>query len=221
MMIIESSSRSGARRLLWMLPAAMLCMPLQAQDLGASIEAASRAADEARTAADAARAAADAARAAADAARAAADASAQALAAARGTGDGASVAKVASAAKVTTASAASDPPPYEGHIQCEGGDCKVDLWMIRGFRAFSQCQVCHGLDGNGSTIAPSLVEKLKEIDKSRFVEVVKEGLTGQIGVMPPWKENPNVMNYMEQLYAYLKARSDGAIPPGRLARYDR
>jgi len=93
--------------------------------------------------------------------------------------------------------------------------------MIRGFRAFSQCQVCHGLDGNGSTIAPSLVEKLKEIDKSRFMEVVSDGFKGQIGVMPPWKENPNVMNYVEQLYAYLKARSDGAIPPGRLTRYDR
>lgn len=110
---------------------------------------------------------------------------------------------------------------YADHIQCEGKDCKVDIFMVRGFRAFSQCQVCHGLDANGSSFAPSLNEKLKEIDRARFDEVVTNGYTGQIGVMPGWKDNPNVMKKIDNLYAYLKARSDGAIPPGRLERYDR
>lgn len=111
---------------------------------------------------------------------------------------------------------------YSDHVQCSDGEaCKIDLWLTRGYRAFSQCQVCHGLTGEGSTVGPSLVTKLQEIDRERFDEVVANGYTGQIGVMPGWKENPNVMNYLDQLYAYLMARSDGVLPGGRLERYDR
>lgn len=120
---------------------------------------------------------------------------------------------------------AGDPPSYEDHIQCEtegdAGTCKIDLWLTRGYRAFSQCQVCHGLDGSGSTIGPSLLDKMREIDHARFMEVVTNGYQGQIGVMPPWKENPNVMKYVDQLYAYLMARSEGVLPGGKLKRYDR
>ena len=125
----------------------------------------------------------------------------------------------------TGPAAAEDPPPYDGHIQCETeGDrstCQIDLWLTRGYRAFSQCQVCHGLTGDGSTIGPSLVRKLRDIDLDRFMEVVVNGYEGQIGVMPGWGTNPNVMNYIDQLYAYLLARADGVLPPGRLKRYDR
>ncbi len=120
---------------------------------------------------------------------------------------------------------ADDPPPYDEHIQCESPDdrtsCQIDLWLTRGYRAFSQCQVCHGLSGEGSTIGPSLLDKLQEIDLDRFMEVVVNGYEGQIGVMPGWGTNPNVMNYIDQLYAYLMARSDGVLPPGRLKRFDR
>ena len=116
--------------------------------------------------------------------------------------------------------------PYDGHVQCAtDGDprsCQIDLWLTRGYRAFSQCQVCHGLDGSGSTIGPSLLQKLDgDINRERFMDVVANGYQGQIGVMPPWKENPNVMKYVDQLYAYLKARADGVLPAGKLKRYDR
>lgn len=116
--------------------------------------------------------------------------------------------------------------PYDGHIQCETeGDpksCRIDLWLTRGYRAFSQCQVCHGLDGSGSTIGPSLLQKLDgDINRERFMDVVANGYQGQIGVMPPWKENPNVMRYVDQLYAYLKARADKVLPAGKIKRYDR
>ena len=120
---------------------------------------------------------------------------------------------------------AGEPPSYEGHVQCETVDgakrCKIDLWLTRGYRAFSQCQVCHGLDGSGSTIGPSLLDKMREIDHARFMDVVTNGYQGQIGVMPPWKENPNVMKYVDQLYAYLMARAEGVLPGGKLKRYDR
>lgn len=111
--------------------------------------------------------------------------------------------------------------PYDGHVECEGKSCKVDKFMTKGFRAFSQCQVCHGIDGNGSSFAPSLLEKLREIDKTMFLNRVTNGFKGQIGVMPPWKENPNVMKNVDSLYAYLKARSDKVLPSGRLQRFDR
>ena len=137
------------------------------------------------------------------------------------------VAVIVSLAGLAASSAAADEPqPYDGHIQCETpGDartCKIDLWLTRGYRAFSQCQVCHGLDGTGSTIGPSLLEKLDgEINRTRFMDVVANGYQGQIGVMPPWKENPNVMKYVDQLYAYLKARADKVLPAGKIKRYDR
>jgi hypothetical protein len=117
--------------------------------------------------------------------------------------------------------------PYANHVECstdgETGrkSCQIDLFLTRGFRAFSQCQVCHGLDGNGSSFAPSLTAKLKEIDKARFVDVVTNGYKGQIGVMPGWDKNPNVMKYMDNLYLYLLARADGVLPAGKLQRFDR
>ena len=120
---------------------------------------------------------------------------------------------------------AQEVPTYEGHIQCETpgapATCKIDLWLTRGYRAFSQCQVCHGLDGSGSTIGPSLLDLLEEIDHARFMEVVTKGMQGPIGVMPGWENNPNVMKYVDQLYAYLKARSDRVLPGGKIKRYDR
>jgi hypothetical protein len=33
--------------------------------------------------------------------------------------------------------------------------------------------------------------------------------------MPPWKDNPNVNKKYKELFAYLKARADGALQPGR------
>jgi len=110
---------------------------------------------------------------------------------------------------------------YQAHVRCsEGKACQVDKFLLNGFRAFSQCQVCHGIDGNGSTIAPSLLDKLKkDITYDMFVDRVTNGFQGQMGVMPPWKENPNVMKKMDNLYAYLKARADGVIPAGRLEKF--
>lgn len=94
--------------------------------------------------------------------------------------------------------------------------CKVDIHTFKGWRTYhSFCHVCHAQDAVGSTFAPSLVDRLKGLDKARFMHSVANGYKGQIGVMPPWKDNPNVSKHYEDLYAYLKARSDGVLPPGR------
>lgn len=117
----------------------------------------------------------------------------------------------------------SGDKPYS--VECgkdaETGEdrCLVDKMTYVGWRTFnSTCYVCHGQDAVGTTFAPSLVERLQVIDKARFMDVVANGFTGQIGVMPPWKDNPNVNKRFEELYAYIKARSDGALPPGRPER---
>ncbi|MCB1622523.1 MAG: SRPBCC family protein [Thiothrix sp.] len=126
-----------------------------------------------------------------------------------------------SAAAATTAAPAADAKPYAEHVQCDadGKNCKIDKFLNVGFRTFGQCQVCHGIDGNGSTIAPSLMLKVKELSKEQFWDRVANGYQGQIGVMPPWKENPNVMKNIENLYDYLRARSDNVIPAGKVDRF--
>ena len=117
--------------------------------------------------------------------------------------------------------AAGESKPYT--VECSVDEasgtkaCKVDMFTYRGYQRFSACQVCHGLTGDGSTIGPSLIERLKHISKERFVDVVTNGYSGQIGEMPSFNDpyNPNVMKYVDNIYAYLKARSDGVLPPGR------
>lgn len=125
----------------------------------------------------------------------------------------------ASASDAVTA-AADTGTPYS--IDCEETNadgapvCYVDKATFIGWRTYHGfCHVCHAQDAVGSTFAPSLVERMKEVDWDLFVDRTGNGYTGQIGVMPPWKDNPNVSKRYKELFAYLKARSDGALQPGR------
>jgi hypothetical protein len=102
----------------------------------------------------------------------------------------------------------------------EDGDriCLTDKATYVGWRTFhATCHACHGQNAVGSSFAPSL---RKPIEKERFVDVVKNGYTGQIGVMPGWGENPNVKNFVDELYAYQQAVADGVLLPGRPKRKD-
>ncbi|WP_417318563.1 c-type cytochrome [Emcibacter sp.] len=106
--------------------------------------------------------------------------------------------------------------PYK--VVCEGEKpvCKVDKGTYKGWRTYhAVCHVCHAQDAVGSTFAPSLVDRLKGMDKEKFMDVVLNGFTGEVGVMPGWKEDPNVLPRMEDLWGYLKARSDGVLSPGK------
>lgn len=60
-------------------------------------------------------------------------------------------------------------------------------------------------------VGPNLADSLKVISKEEFFKTVAEGKAGSIGSMPAWKANPKVIAGRDQLYAYLLARSDGAI----------
>jgi len=94
--------------------------------------------------------------------------------------------------------------------------CYVDRDTYIGWRTFHGfCHVCHAQDAVGSTFAPNLLDRMQDFDFDMFVDRTANGFTGQVGVMPPWKDNPNVSKRYKELFAYLKARSDGALPRGR------
>lgn len=99
-------------------------------------------------------------------------------------------------------------------------DGSVDWYTFSGFRRYhAECHVCHGPDGMGSTFAPALTESLKTMSYELFLETVvngrkRAGASGQ-SVMPSFAENVNVMCFVDDIYAYLKARADGALARGR------
>jgi mono/diheme cytochrome c family protein len=85
---------------------------------------------------------------------------------------------------------------------------KVDEATFTGWQTYRTvgCGQCHGGSGQGGA-APSLVERLKTVDKATFTTSVMNGKN----LMPPWKGNPKVVANIDKIYAYLKARSDGAL----------
>ncbi len=87
----------------------------------------------------------------------------------------------------------------------------VDANTYKGFKLFRNwCARCHGTYGQG-LVGPNLAELLKERTKEQVFKVIETGKTGQIGSMPSWKKNKKVMENRDKIYAYLKARSDGAL----------
>jgi methanol metabolism-related c-type cytochrome len=99
-------------------------------------------------------------------------------------------------------------------------DGTVDWYTFSGYRRYhSDCHVCHGPAGQGSTYAPPLIESLKNLNYTEYLEVVtngrqKVGATGN-SVMPAFGTNKNVMCYADDIYVYLRARSAGAGGTGR------
>ena len=101
-----------------------------------------------------------------------------------------------------------------------GADGTLDWYTFSGFRRYhAECHTCHGPDGEGSSYAPALVNSLKTMSRDDFMQVVVNGRkvvnTAQQQVMPAFGENSNVMCYLDDIYVYLKARSDGVLARGR------
>ncbi len=104
-------------------------------------------------------------------------------------------------------------------------DGTVDWFTYSGYRRYhSDCHVCHGPDGEGSTYAPALSNSLKTISYSDFANVVVNGRknvnTAQESVMPAFGTNPNVMCYLDDIFVYLRARANDAIPRGRPQKHE-
>jgi methanol metabolism-related c-type cytochrome len=102
-------------------------------------------------------------------------------------------------------------------------DGTVDWYTYSGYRRYhSDCHVCHGPDGEGSTYAPALRESLKTMNYTDFSTVVSAGRknvsTAQESVMPSFGTNPNVMCYLDDIYVYLRARANDAWGRARPAK---
>lgn len=99
-------------------------------------------------------------------------------------------------------------------------DGKVDQHTYNGWRRYTEsCLRCHGPDGAGSSYAPDLVNSLKGMDEDQFKDVVVNGrknvTTSAENVMPAFGDVEDVVTYLDDIYAYLKARSDGVLGRGR------
>jgi mono/diheme cytochrome c family protein len=87
---------------------------------------------------------------------------------------------------------------------------KVDPATMNGFRAWraAACDRCHGANQQG-LVGPSLIESLKTMTKDEFVKTVRDGRIEK--GMVSWASSKTVMDNMDNLYAYLKGRSNGDI----------
>jgi mono/diheme cytochrome c family protein len=104
-------------------------------------------------------------------------------------------------------------------------DGKIDKAGFNGWRRYTEsCLRCHGPDGAGSSYGPSLVDSLKEMSEEDFKDVVINGRVSTVranSVMPEFGMVEDVAMYIDDIYAYLKARSDGVLARGRPERFDR
>jgi mono/diheme cytochrome c family protein len=102
-------------------------------------------------------------------------------------------------------------------------DGKVDKRTFNGWRRYTEsCLRCHGPDGAGSSYGPDLVDSVKHMTQDEFNEVVVNGRTNvnaaNTNVMPPFGEVEDVVTYLDDIWAYLKARADGVLGRGRPPR---
>jgi mono/diheme cytochrome c family protein len=115
--------------------------------------------------------------------------------------------------------AAEEERPY----RVENG--RVDRGTFNGYRRYgNSCMQCHGPDGLGSSYAPNLTESLKHMTQEQFNEVVINGRQNVTrsaqNVMPSFGYVEDVAMYINDIYGYLKARSDGALGRGRPQRLE-
>jgi methanol metabolism-related c-type cytochrome len=115
-------------------------------------------------------------------------------------------------------------PTY--HICKKDNTLVVDWATYNGYRRYhGECHVCHGPNGLGSTYAPALANSLKTMSYSDFLGTVASGRirdeSGTKFVMPAFGDNKNVMCFINDLYAYLKARSSDGLPAGQLGGRNR
>jgi mono/diheme cytochrome c family protein len=92
--------------------------------------------------------------------------------------------------------------------------------VYEGWKQFNlNCARCHGEDVQGTTIAPHLIVSLRPTGpintKELFIQTVCAGRPEK--GMPSWCALGMDMEKINQIYAYVKGRSDAKIHPGRPA----
>jgi methanol metabolism-related c-type cytochrome len=104
-------------------------------------------------------------------------------------------------------------------------DGTVDWFTYSGFRHYhSECHVCHGPYGEGSTYAPALKDSVKTMSYGDFLTIVATGrknvTSSTENVMPAFGHNPNVACHLDDLYIYLRARGSDAVARVRPAKHE-
>jgi len=115
-------------------------------------------------------------------------------------------------------SAAADQPLRDEYHQAPRDT--VTQAVYNGWKQFNlNCARCHGEDVLGTTIAPHLILSLKPDGpintKELFVQTVCAGRPAK--GMPAWCALGLDMEKINQIYDYVKGRSDAKIGPGRPA----
>ena len=92
---------------------------------------------------------------------------------------------------------------------------KVDSATMEGFRAWrsAACDRCHGPNQEGM-VGPSLIASMKVLTKAEFDKTITDGRLEK--GMPAFNTSKTVMDNLDNLYAYLKGRSDGAITKAKV-----
>jgi methanol metabolism-related c-type cytochrome len=95
-------------------------------------------------------------------------------------------------------------------------DGTADWYTYSGYvRYHSECHVCHGPNGDGSSYAPALKDSLKTLSYGDFLGVVAGGRknvnTANENVMPAFGDNKNVMCVIDDIFVYLRARANDAL----------
>ena len=136
------------------------------------------------------------------------------------------VTMLAGAALVNEALAQGDPPPV-----VPGGKSvttplytvkdgnQVDPKTLAGWKTWRAmaCERCHGASQEG-LVGPALVNSLKVLTKDQFHTTITQGRVEK--GMPNFGGVELVQKNWENLYNYLKGRSEGKIAPGHLYPLD-
>lgn len=110
-----------------------------------------------------------------------------------------------------SAAAASPTPPAAPAASAEAGSASAGGDIVKGWKTWrsAACERCHGAAQEGM-VGPSLIESLKKLSKDEVRTVVLEG---RIALGMPG--HPYLADKFDDLYAYLKGRSDGSVPKVR------
>ena len=100
---------------------------------------------------------------------------------------------------------------------------RVDQHTFNGYRRYGEsCLRCHGPDGAGSSYAPNLTLSLKSMSYEDFANTIVNGrqnvTKSSNNVMPAFGTTEDVVLYLDDIYGYLKARSDDQLGRGRPKR---
>ena len=131
-----------------------------------------------------------------------------------------SIAAVLGTALALAQQAEPPPPGWEGKsattplYTVHNGD-QVDPKTLMGWKTWRAmaCERCHGAEQEG-LVGPALVNSLKTLTKEQFHTTITQGRVEK--GMPNFGGVKLVQDNWENLYAYLKGRSDGNIAPGHL-----